>query len=299
MAGIALAPLTGMPRAGYVPTMSIHFESATLPRVVYAGLARDPAGTAFSEHTLELLEINYLSGGSCDMILNGEHSRVESGSAYVYRPGDVAQASVSAHSGPLVCRWVKFTWPDFADGKSSRFDLPRAIALSPESQRAVQRHFDALLDAHAGGLPGWEVLASGNLTALIGVLLREASRAGRSSGNPALDRRLAAACMFMEQNFARRLKMSDVAKSAQLAEDYFSRVFRKRLGVSPLQYLIGARIQEGRRLLAQSPGITIRQASRLSGFDDARHFARSFRKQFGVTPDQFRRELASPFRAAK
>ncbi len=273
------------------------FESAALPRVIHAGIARDPAGTAFEEHTLDLLEINFQSGGSCGIVVNGTHTRTEAGSAYMYRPGDVCRAWVEPNAGALVCRWVKFTWPD-KDAKAGGFELPRAVALSPEGQRMAQLHFDALLNAHANGQPGWEVVASGNLTALIGVLLRESARAGRSSGSPALDRRLAAACTFMEQNFARRLKIRDVAKSARLAEDYFSRVFRKRLGVSPLQYLIGARIQEGRRLLAHSPGMTIREASRLSGFDDARHFARSFRRQFGVTPDQFRRELASPFKSA-
>jgi len=62
------------------------FESAALPRVVYAGIARDPAGTAFSEHTLDLLEINYHSGGSCGIVVNGTQSRTEAGAAYVYRP---------------------------------------------------------------------------------------------------------------------------------------------------------------------------------------------------------------------
>lgn len=274
---------------------TFRFDRGVLPRVLFAGIARDPAGTTYRDHTLEALEINFITGGAAEGPLNGVPHRPSAGNAYLYRPGDTFGGGVAHGVGHFVCRWVKFNWP-VGDGVEC-FTLPREIALSPESQRAAQLQFDALLDAHAGGQSGWELLAGGHLAALVGVLVREAGRSGRSSGNAALDRRLAAACAYMEQHFARRLKVGDIAASARLAEDYFARLFRRRLGVSPLQYLIALRIREGRRLLAQNPGLTIREASRRAGFDDARHFARSFRKQFGMTPDEFRRRLESPYTA--
>ena len=278
------------------PNDSILLDGDALPRVVVAGIARDPPGTAYREHRVDLLEINFITGGATDGVLNGQPHCARAGHAYTYLPGDTFKGAVAPGLGVMVCRWVKFVWPGWPGAVRGRMNLARQIALSPQAQADIQTHFDALLDAHAGGQACWELIAGGQLMAIIGTLVRDSARTQDSSGNGALDRRLSTACAFMEQNFARRLKISDVAASAHLADDYFSRTFRRRLGVSPLQYLIRVRIREGRRLLAENPGLTIRETSRRAGFDDARHFARSFRKLFGLTPGQFRSELAPPYK---
>ncbi len=41
--------------------------------------------------------------------------------------------------------------------------------------------------------------------------------------------------------------------------------------------------------------MTIAQACRRVGFEDAKHFMRMFRKRFGVSPQQFRDQLTSPW----
>ena len=271
-------------------------DGDALPRVVVAGIARDPFGTTYREHRLDLLEINFVTGGATDGVLNGQPHFSRAGHAYMYRPGDTFKGGVAPGLGVMVCRWVKFAWPGWPDAGRGKMNLMRQIALSPQGQADIQIYFDALLDAHAGGQAHWEWVAGGQLMAIIGVLIRESARTRNSTDHGALDRRLSTACAFMEQNFARRLKISDVAASAHLADDYFSRMFRRRLGVSPLQYLIRVRIREGRRLLVENPGLTIRETCRRAGFEDARHFARSFRKLFGLTPDQFRSELAPPYK---
>ena len=273
----------------------------TLPRIVVAGISHDPPGTIYQGHTLETLEINYISSGSASFELNGKRVVYTAGHGYMYWPGDVSAGGKNdAEKGMFVCRWVKFTWPSWNKHKSSTQDgiaIPRDTLLSPEAQRDVSAAFDALLDVHDGGQPGWQMGASGYLMALIAIIVRENSRVGLNRANGAsggaIDRRLAQACTFMEQNLARRIKISEVAREARLAADYFPRLFQRRLGQSPLQYLIRLRIQEGRRLLVKYPGLTIREASRKAGFDDARHFSRLFSKRYGMTPNTFRRQLAN------
>jgi AraC-like DNA-binding protein len=273
-------------------------STAPLPRIIIAGLSRDMPGNTYLKHTLSHFEINFITSGRGICELNGRPFFNEPGHAYSYMAGDVYAGRGDPTKGLYVCRWVKFSWPE--PGKDKRtgaepFKLARDTELNPQAQREFQALFDAMLELHDGGLPGWQIGASGYLQALISLLIRENSRiaAGRTD-SAALDRRLARACEFMEQNSARRMKVAEIARAARLAADYFSRLFRQRLGVSPLQYLIRLRIQEGRRLLVRDPGLTIREVSLRVGFDDPKHFSRSFSKRFNMTPDQFRRQLASP-----
>jgi len=267
-----------------------------LPRIIIAGISQDPPGTVYQGHLLDALELNFISAGSAAFELNGKRLLNTAGHIYMYWPGDRSGGGKNEGvSGKFVCRWVKFSWPG-ADQINSITQYPLAIPrdtlLSAEAQRELSQAFDALIDAHDRGQPGWQVGAAGYLLALMAIIVRENSRVGAQDGGSA-DRRLAQACTYMEQNLARRIKISEVARAAHLAEDYFSRLFHRRLGESPLQYLIRLRIQEGRRLLIKYPGLTIREASRKAGFDDPKHFSRLFAKRYGLTPKMFRHQLSA------
>jgi AraC family transcriptional regulator len=86
--------------------------------------------------------------------------------------------------------------------------------------------------------------------------------------------------------------MREVAAAAGLTEDYFTRLFRRELGMPPMQHLIRRRLTEARRLIAQDPGLSVSEAAKRSGFEDPGHFARLFRRHFGVAPREFRSRLA-------
>ncbi|MBL8991964.1 MAG: helix-turn-helix domain-containing protein [Spirochaetia bacterium] len=72
-----------------------------------------------------------------------------------------------------------------------------------------------------------------------------------------------------------------------LSETGAHKVFKKATGISPLQYLIDLRIQEGRRLL-EITDLSVREIAGHSGFADPFHFSRAFRKKTGLSPAQFR-----------
>jgi transcriptional regulator GlxA family with amidase domain len=66
------------------------------------------------------------------------------------------------------------------------------------------------------------------------------------------------------------------------------RVFRQATGKSPIDYLIGLRIEAAKRLLRQSDlGMT--EIALEVGFGDSNYFARQFRVVAGRTPSEFRR----------
>lgn len=86
--------------------------------------------------------------------------------------------------------------------------------------------------------------------------------------------------------------VADLAKEAGYSVDHFSRIFLKITGLRPQDYIINAKIERSRQLLAESD-LTIGSVAESVGFQDIFYFSRQFRQKTGQTPSEFRRGLRS------
>jgi AraC-like DNA-binding protein len=60
--------------------------------------------------------------------------------------------------------------------------------------------------------------------------------------------------------------------------------------VSFREDLLTRRLNVAAQLLMEQPAITVRDVARLVGFRQAPHFAKAFRRRYGLTPARFRAE---------
>lgn len=96
------------------------------------------------------------------------------------------------------------------------------------------------------------------------------------------------AIRFIQQNTNRHITAADVAEHAGFSRSYFSSYFKKKLGFSIGNFITRCRLEEARYLLRY----TSKPLSVISSylcFSSQSHFQTAFKKQFGVTPMQFRR----------
>ena len=66
------------------------------------------------------------------------------------------------------------------------------------------------------------------------------------------------------------------------------RLFRKHLGVSPLEYRNRLRIEEAKRHLAHST-LSMKEIAERLGYRNALYFSTAFRKRTGVSPSLYRK----------
>ncbi|GMV81856.1 MAG: hypothetical protein AMXMBFR7_30400 [Planctomycetota bacterium] len=84
-----------------------------------------------------------------------------------------------------------------------------------------------------------------------------------------------------------QLAAGDLAAAAGLSEPHFRRLCREVTGRGPLDVIRRRRLTLARRLLLD-PQQPIAAVSRACGFDDPRYFARLFRQEEGLSPQEYR-----------
>ena len=95
---------------------------------------------------------------------------------------------------------------------------------------------------------------------------------------------------FIEQNLESPISLADLAEQGGYSPCHASRLFKEIVGVSPLDYVRARRLSRAARLLSSS-GVTILEISLETSFGSHEAFTRAFKRQFGITPEAYRREL--------
>lgn len=92
---------------------------------------------------------------------------------------------------------------------------------------------------------------------------------------------------YINMNFTKEIKNSDLSEIAGYHEYYLNRLFIKYTGISMHKYILNLRINEARRLLLNT-NLSISDIASQIGFNSNTHFSSYFKKELGVTPFEYR-----------
>jgi transcriptional regulator GlxA family with amidase domain len=88
------------------------------------------------------------------------------------------------------------------------------------------------------------------------------------------------------------LTVAELAELVGMSPHHFAALFKRSTGVSPHQFVLLHRIERARELLCDSR-CSILDAALDAGFNNASHFARTFRRFVGFSPSTFRAYVVS------
>ena len=92
---------------------------------------------------------------------------------------------------------------------------------------------------------------------------------------------------LMDYNYDREVSVEQIAAAVNTDSAYFSRLFKKTLGVSPKRYILNKRIAKARELLCIR-SLSIKEIAVSVGYADPLYFCRIFKKSEGVSPSEYR-----------
>ena len=90
----------------------------------------------------------------------------------------------------------------------------------------------------------------------------------------------------------RNWNVSEMAAQLHISAGYLHLLYRQQFGVSGINDVIESRGRRAREYLSHTQ-MRVQEIAALCGYNSAEHFCRQFRRQFGMSPGQFRKESLS------
>lgn len=111
----------------------------------------------------------------------------------------------------------------------------------------------------------------------------------RASTREELYQRIYRARDFMAASYHQPITLDEISKVACLSTNHFLRSFKQIFGQTPHQYLTKLRLEEAQKLLRKN-NLPIIQVCQSVGFESHSSFSLLFRRHFGVSPENYRRQ---------
>lgn len=92
---------------------------------------------------------------------------------------------------------------------------------------------------------------------------------------------------YINNHYTKEISLSDICNEMHYSIPYTSKLIKKETGMSFTEHLHTIRIQHACRFLMNT-NLKIKEIAMLIGFNDLKNFNKTFKKQTGYTPSEFR-----------
>ncbi len=226
-------------------------------------------------------DVLYCLSGRGEVRIGAELLRIAPGQL-VWIPGDQPHEHWADIADPWSVMWFRMQGPDLPLLRLRILGQggPQVnIASGAEMIAWFQTLFSTLSDQR----PGVEVRLNAVLARFLELLSGPANSEARSLLPAPLDRLMKQMMDHPEAPWT----AEDMAKVARLSHSQLRRLFHQHVGVTPRSFLRNQRLVRAQRLMQESK-LSLKQIAEATGFFDAFHFSREFKRAVGQSPAVWR-----------
>lgn len=186
---------------------------------------------------------------------------------------------------------------------SNLAEIEEAIAVMTTGMVDIEEEEEAL-GKDEGQAGGEEQLRSGGQLRSEGKLRNEGQLNGggqpRSEGQPREEEDCESkaagsfivynAIQYMEENYNRKITLSEVAEKTYISQWHLSKLLNKHMGLNFSEILNNIRVKEAKKLLMNS-SMRIGDIAWDVGFTDIAHFSKVFKKLTGLSANEYRNSV--------
>ena len=92
---------------------------------------------------------------------------------------------------------------------------------------------------------------------------------------------------YINNNYHSEMSLEDIAKANNISVSYMMSIWKKEVGMTPMEYLHNYRISVACKSLRETE-LKIKQIAMQVGYQDEKYFSRVFMKHKGITPSEYR-----------
>ncbi|MFD7614378.1 AraC family transcriptional regulator [Streptomyces sp. NPDC059828] len=213
------------------------------------------------------------------------------------RPGEsgIVRVGTQPYRTRMLCASLRYS----AIGEPGLYSaLPRIIVLRRHmlhGEPLLLRTLDSLPFEMGRTAPGARLVTLRAFETVFVLSLRiameqlaEESPALRALYHPGISKAL----MAIHGSYAEHWTVESLSRKAGMSRSVFSQMFRELVGETPMRYLTMRRLLEGKRLLADT-AVAQQDIAQRVGYRSQVGFHLAFRKQFDMTPGEYRTQGGS------
>lgn len=252
--------------------------------------------TSRPHHWHRSVEVNYLMEADAQVYLNGKEYIAGDDTLMLINSGDIHMLrSISSRDIKVVSLiisydFLKERYPEIDD---CRFSLEYCPERTDELKELLKNLYD-LFSEKSDPFYTWR--GNALIYQVIYLLLRyycvKKSKTAQFQKTEKYKERFKVIIEYINERYREDLTLESVAGFYGLSREHLSRNFKKYMGTTFREYLDALRLDYAHNALLNTD-YSVLEIAVNSGFSDERALTRCFRKTYGTTPAQYRKEYRS------
>lgn len=129
----------------------------------------------------------------------------------------------------------------------------------------------------------------GHLYLFLDFLTRSCRRTTSLQSSKMSDYYVREAVNYIERNYQNNISIEEISRVVGVDRSYFGKIFKETIGTSPQEFLINYRMIKATELLKLT-SLSVADIGKAVGYDNQLHFSRAFKKIYGVSPLNWRKQ---------
>lgn len=264
-----------------------------------AGATKDTFAGQIPSAARDVYEMMCVTQGSAEYWVEDQHYKLLAGDILLVPVGLMVGATLKARGCPFarIGVWMSRRYMTFLKLQDDEADFSFVLAgrashyllrLPKDLQGGFATAFEALAQECAADKMNAEL----STKALLAALCVQINRLVRQDGDKVMllgdGNRLSEVLTYIHANCTSPISVEGLAKQFGYSPSHLAHSFKKQMGTSLYHYVLLRRLQIGRE--AMLGGVPVKEAYLRCGFGDYAGFYRAFTKEFGISPQQYKKK---------
>ena len=252
--------------------------------VVYGGFEKCASDFEIKRNNYPWYILECPLKGHCSLTVKSQTYSLENGRLAGIAPGDSHHYKCDFQN-PMEHVFVAFTGKDAAE-LFKQSGIGESISSKAYNHERTLSLINTLLSAGFEKSHYSQQLCACYLKTLLLELANESDRTGRHhSQSEKCYRRCRS---YIDEHFSQVILPCEVADACGINVRYMSRLFKRFDDRTPQEYIIQLKLNKAATLLL-TLDLSVKDVSLYVGFEDQYHFSRSFKKLYGLSPQNYRK----------
>lgn len=232
--------------------------------------------------------VHYVISGKGTFKTKEKEYNITAGEAFIIEPKTISYYEADKNE-PWKYVWIGFSGIRSKHYISQIYEKNTCPVFSCKKDNKLEQCISEMLSCSYEQF-GRDLILQSYLYKFIYLLINSVSIKKNITQKDTAEKYIEDASIYISNNYSNNIKVHDIAKYVNITRAYLFRLFKEYLHTSPQQFLINFRMEKACELLKDC-NFTIGQVARSVGYRDVLLFSKIFKKSFGISPSNYRKQL--------